>query len=420
MNILMLNHNVKWRGTFFRAFHFARSLVRRGHQVTIFTISPASRLRCVSQEVGGVAIVETPDLLVGQGRTGWDPYDTARRIWALARGPRFDIVHGFDCRPVVIAPALFLRRAFGIPFVSDWADWWGRGGIVQGRPRPVRYLFGPVETFFEEHFRPFADCVTVTSRALHDRAVALGIERSRVHYIPSGADTDTIRPLPKAETRIALGFPPDATIIEFVGFINYDFDLIIRSFPLVQRRFPDVVLLLVGQRYPVTRHILKDQNLRRNIREVGIVPFQELPKYLACADVLLLPFTDKICNIGRGPIKLGDYMAAGRPIVSQAVGDLRHIFRQEAPFGVLTQDTPESFAQGICSLLENPERAEHYGRNARSAAERVYSWDVSAQSLERLYEHLLQTGAPRPAIGRAEVSDPAGGTQLLHRTGAKQ
>lgn len=420
MNILMLNHNVKWRGTFFRAFHFARSLVRRGHQVTVFTISPTNRHRCVSQEVDGVAIVETPDLLVGQGRTGWDPYDTARRVCALARGPRYDIVHGFDCRPVVIAPALFLRHAFGIPFVSDWADWWGRGGIVQGRPWPVRYLFGPVETFFEEHFRPFADCVTVTSRALHDRAVALGIDRNRVHYVPSGADIETIRPLPKSETRIALGLPPDAKIIEFVGFINYDFDLIVRSFPLVQKRFPDVLLLLVGQRYPVTKHLLKDINLRGNVREVGIVPFQELAKYLACADVLLLPFTDKICNIGRGPIKLGDYMAAGRPIVSQPVGDLRHIFRQEAPFGVLTQDTPESFAEGICSLLENPERAEQYGRNARSAAERMYSWDVSAEGLERLYECLLQTVSPGPAIGRAEVSDPTYPTRMPRSTGTQQ
>jgi len=40
----MLNHNVAWRSTFFRAFFFARELVDRGHEVTLATISPTGRL----------------------------------------------------------------------------------------------------------------------------------------------------------------------------------------------------------------------------------------------------------------------------------------------------------------------------------------------------------------------------------------
>jgi len=93
-------------------------------------------------------------------------------------------------------------------------------------------------------------------------------------------------------------------VIEFIGFINYDFDVMIRSFPLVQQRYPEVLLLLVGQRYPLTDQIRKQYAIEKGILEVGIVPFQDIPMYLACADILLLPFTDKICNIGRGPINL--------------------------------------------------------------------------------------------------------------------
>ncbi len=391
MNILMLNHNIKWRGTFFRAFHFAKCLVQRGHTVTLLTISPTRRLRCSRETVEGVRVIETPDLLWGQARTGWDLYNTLWRITSLVKTGPYDVVHGFDCRPVVIFPALVLKKTRAVPFVSDWADWWGRGGIIESRQKLLNYLLGPVETFFEGHFRYEAHCVTVTSIALRDRAVALGIPRDRVLYIPSGSDVKTIQPLPKGEMRKALGLPIDAKIIEFVGFINYDFDLIVNSFPLITRRFPDVLLLLVGQKYPLTAQLFKQASLRHNVREVGIVPFQELPKYLACADVLLLPFTDKICNIGRGPIKLGDYMAAGRPIVSQPVGDLRHIFTSEMPFGILTDSNPSSFAEAVCSLLAHPERAACYGRNARMLAERFYSWDRSAGMLEDLYTQLRCT-----------------------------
>ncbi len=389
MRILMLNHNVKWRGTFFRAFHFAKSLVRRGHEVTLVTISQANRGRFHEEELQGVHILESPDLLTGMGRSGWDPYDTLRRLFYAVRRDGFDLVHGFDCRPAVIFPALAVKRIRNRPFLSDWADWWGRGGIVQERGRLLRWTMGPVETYLEEHFRSRADRITVTSRALQDRAVALGIERQRIHYIPSGADVETIRPLPKAEMRKQLGLPETGKIIGYVGFINYDVECMIRAFPLVQQRFPDVILLLVGQKYPITQQLCRENNITRGIHEVGIVPFEELPGYLACADVLLLPFTNKICNIGRGPIKLGDYMASGRPIVTQPVGDLRAVFTEDDPIGLLAGDSPEEFAQAICELLSEPERAEQYGRNARRLAEEKYSWQNLTGRLEACYKAVL-------------------------------
>lgn len=404
MRILMLNHNTKWRGTFFRAFHFARCLARRGHDVTVVTISESNRLRFRTENLQGVRVVESPDLLAGKGRTGWDPYDTIRRTLLALTGETFDIVHAFDCRPAVIVPALALKRFRGVKLVSDWADWWGRGGIIEERGRILRWTMGAVETFFEEFFRPFADGLTVTSRALQDRAAGLGIPRGRIRYIPSGADTETIRPMDKIHSRKLLGLPENGPIVEFIGFVNYDFDCMIRSFPFVQEAFPEATLLLVGQPSPLTPKISKACGITRGIRETGVVPFEKLSVYLACADVLLLPFTDKICNIGRGPIKLGDYMAAGRPIVTQPVGDLRFVFDENEPIGVLAGDTPEEFGRAVCELLANPVRAERLGRNARRLAEERYAWPTLAAELERYYEGLLGSadGSAEAAKGRHE------------------
>jgi len=400
----MLNHNTKWRGTFFRAFHFARCLARRGHDVTVVTISESNRLRFRTENLQGVRVVESPDLLAGKGRTGWDPYDTIRRTLLALTGETFDIVHAFDCRPAVIVPALALKRFRGVKLVSDWADWWGRGGIIEERGRILRWTMGAVETFFEEFFRPFADGLTVTSRALQDRAAGLGIPRGRIRYIPSGADTETIRPMDKIHSRKLLGLPENGPIVEFIGFVNYDFDCMIRSFPFVQEAFPEATLLLVGQPSPLTPKISKACGITRGIRETGVVPFEKLSVYLACADVLLLPFTDKICNIGRGPIKLGDYMAAGRPIVTQPVGDLRFVFDENEPIGVLAGDTPEEFGRAVCELLANPVRAERLGRNARRLAEERYAWPILAAELERYYEGLLGSadGSAEAAKGRHE------------------
>ena len=389
MRILMLNHNMKWRGTFFRAFHFARCLARRGHAVTLLTISPTNRVRFGRETLQGVEILESPDLLTGMGRSGWDPYDTIRRVRHLLGGRSVDLVHAFDCRPAVILPALALQRLRDKPLLSDWADWWGRGGIVAERGRLLRWTMGPVETFLEEHFRHYANGLTVTSRALHDRAVSLGIPRDRVRHVPSGSDVETIRPLPRGASRKALGLPETGKMIVYIGFINYDIDCMIQAFPFVQARFPDVRLLLVGQRHPITAQMCQACGITHGIDEIGIVPFERLAGYLACGDVLLLPFTDKICNIGRGPIKLGDYMAAGRPIVSQPVGDLRAVFEDDEPIGLLTESRPAAFAAAICELLADPERAETYGRNARKLAERKYAWERMTDRLEAYYQLFL-------------------------------
>jgi len=72
MRILYLTHNITWKGggAFFHAYHQARHLVRRGHQVTLLSIAPEARTSFHQFEAAGVRIVETPDLLRGQARTG--------------------------------------------------------------------------------------------------------------------------------------------------------------------------------------------------------------------------------------------------------------------------------------------------------------------------------------------------------------
>ncbi|MCB0201358.1 MAG: hypothetical protein KDI03_14925, partial [Anaerolineae bacterium] len=70
MRILYFTHNVTWKGggAFFRAYHQGRFLARRGHQVTMVSISPDEKTGFNTSESEGVTIIEAPDLLPGQAR----------------------------------------------------------------------------------------------------------------------------------------------------------------------------------------------------------------------------------------------------------------------------------------------------------------------------------------------------------------
>jgi glycosyltransferase involved in cell wall biosynthesis len=385
VNILMLNHNVIWRSTFFRAFYFARELVLRAHQVTIATISRDRIVRPRISEIEGVTVVETPDLGVSLARTGWDPWDSVFRA-AYFQKSRFDVVHGFDCRPVVLGPSLVMRFARGIPWVSDWADWWGRGGAISERESWIgRVAFEPFETFLEERFRWLANQVTVTSHALHERCLAMGIARDRIHHIPSGANVRTLQPRDRAECRATLQLPESAPIACFVGFVQYDLELAVRAFAHARRSVPAARLLLVGPPHRGARRLVSELGLGDAVLDAGAQPFSRIETYLGAADVLLMPMSDNLMNRGRGPIKFGDYMAAGRAILANPVGDLVGAFRAN-DLGVLAPDSPEGYGAALAELLRDRTRTDRLGKNARAAAEQQYAWSVYAPTLEAVYD----------------------------------
>lgn len=394
MKILLVNFTFKWRSTFFRAFHFGRCLVKMGHDVTLLTISVSSRFRANSFEAMGVKVIETPAFLWGFGRVGWDPRDIFWRLRYILRNNDFDLVHGFDCRPAVLFPSLLLKRLKGIPYISDWADWWGRGGIIEDRPnKVVRFLTGGIEVFFEEKFRRMASGLTVTSRALRERAMGLGLDPKWVFYIPSGCDIHSIVPMDKDAARDELGLDKNSKIIEFMGFVHYDLDLAIRSFAEIRKRSDNVKLLLVGPESPITGQLKRELGLDGGIIETGIQPYEKMSLYLGCADVLLLPYADKICNVGRGPIKLGDYLASGRPSVSNPVGDIKYIFADDE-IGLLADDNAADFAEKVMTILDDPETGEKMGRNARRVAEEKYSWEILSEQIEDYYNEVLEHRSP--------------------------
>ena len=146
--ILMLTSVAARKGAFWRALHFARHLVQRGYQVMLMSMSPQNRFQFQVYVDRGVTVVETPDLMWGPLRSGWDMWDCLRRILWL-RGRDWDLIHAFDTRPTALLPALYFQSQHQIPLVMDWGDWFGCGGSVEERTNPfVRTVLRPVETFF--------------------------------------------------------------------------------------------------------------------------------------------------------------------------------------------------------------------------------------------------------------------------------
>lgn len=381
MRILYLNHNLRGRGTWFRCYHFARHLVRRGHEVTIWTCSPGVSLRAAESTLDGVRVIETPRLRDdGKHDGGWGMADLLWRLRKSLRGG-YDLVHAFDHRPSVSLPGALLGLRTETRLAADWADWWGRGGILAGR-RPFAWM-ERAEAWWEERQKRSADAVTCISRVLMERAAGLGIPGDRLLWIPSGADTAVFRPLPQAECRRALGLPEEAVVVGFAGFQLWDLQLLVEAFGRTAQEIPRARLLLIG---PADSASIPE-TLRGRVHCTGPLAYDAMPGALNCADVLALPLRDNNANRGRFPGKLAEYLACGRPVVTQDVGDTGAVIR-ESGGGVITAGDAGAFAAGIAELLCSDARRAALGAAARDYAASRLEWGLLTETLLDFYERI--------------------------------
>lgn len=390
LNILMITSQRRFKANA-RGFSMSKNLIERGHRVTLMVISDQRRSGIVTTDWDGVPTVETPDLLWGRLRSGWDAWGMLNRMWYLGHSPQhYDIVHSLDTRPATIYPALQVARRHHAPLLTDWIDWWGRGGIIdEFRPRWYRLLFGGIETLYEESFRASVDGVTVISTALGQRALGLGVKPERLYQLPNGCWPDVFNVPDKAACRQKVGLEGHPQIIGFSSLdTHFDFNLVIEAMASVVRQYPQAKLLITGKPSHEVTEMARSYGLEQNLILTGFLPYEQLPWYLGCADLFVMPFPDRIFNVGRWPSKMNDYMTVGRPIVSNPIGDVKNVFEAHR-VGLLAQWNAEDFAQKITLLLEQPSMADELGRNAREAAVKVYNWKVIIAGLEEFYLKML-------------------------------
>ena len=389
LRILFIVHNqTRKGGAYYRGLNLGAPLARQGHDVTLMSIHPDARLITTERELDGVKLVETPDLLWGVGRTGWDPWNTFKRtMWIRERA--FDVIHTVDTRPAVSLPAMWGRKASGAVWVADWTDWWGRGGATSEREGwLVKALIGPLEQWFEEKPRPRADGTVVISRALGRRAEGLGIAGKEILYLPPGADPSAIRDTAIVDARVKCGIETPGMLIGYLGNIyQRDADLLFETLQLLKSK--ETRLLMVGDPGCQVPAAVKER-----VTITGRLPFEKMVDHLSACDVLALPLSDTIANRGRWPSKVNEYVAVGRPTVACDVGDVAALLRDN-DIGLLVRPDSREFAARLDELLADPLRAKAMGDRAREIARTTYSQDAVAEKLETFYRNTMAASAAR-------------------------
>jgi glycosyltransferase involved in cell wall biosynthesis len=129
-------------------------------------------------------------------------------------------------------------------------------------------------------------------------------------------------------------------------------------------------------------------NLSHRLIFTDYLPSDTIPDVLASADIAVACFSDEEFVRCKSPLKVAEYMAAGKAIVASRVGEVP--WMTEGAAILAEPGSAADLAKGIGRLLENPELREELGRAARARAETILNWNQSARNLEEAYQIALQ------------------------------
>ena len=388
MNILYVLSGAEV-GTFYRAFFWAKFLSKRGHKVTLICAHPQPSYKILKVKyLDGIKIINLFRTYQRWDFVGF--FVRAIIIFFLCLFSKANIVHSFVAWQPPSMMAIFAARVLQRlrlkkwVVLADWDDWWGEGGISDEHSNFLRSSI----TFLEKKIPKFANGVTVVSRGLMERAIDVGINKDMIYIVPNGSDVERIKVMDNLSARTHLGFTGNKYILAYIGnsHLRQFFSMMFSALEKAIERNIDVILLIAGD-IPAEYKENINETIKGRIFFLGRRPQEDIPFILGASDILLLPMVDNAEEKSRWPVRFGDYLASGRPIVSNAVGEIKAIMEAHKCGVVSDYNGPEDFSRQILTLLSNETIRHEIGRHARNIAETQYSWTTIVEMIEKLYEN---------------------------------
>jgi len=317
--------------------------------------------------------------------TRLDPMLT-RRLRGFLRDHRVDVIHAHHYEGLLVA--LAGSRGTGLPVVYDAHTMLSTElpGYRLAVPRPLLRAMG---RFLDRHLPIRADHIVAVTHSMKEKLEALGVDPGRVTVVSQGIEGESFLELSNGAGYMDRRRGRPATVVFAGNLAAYQgIDLLLEAIAIARRNRADLRLRILSSS---SFEPYEAQSTALGIREAVViepVELSELPAALGDADIAVNPRTD--CD--GIPIKLLNYMAAARPIVSC---EGSYPIQSEEPTALLVRDgDANAFANAIISLLDDPPAAEALGRAGRRYVEAHHDWARLAERTEDIYRHVMADRRP--------------------------
>ncbi len=178
------------------------------------------------------------------------------------------------------------------------------------------------------------------------------------------------------------GVPERAVVVSYTGALipNKGIAFLLEAIPLVVARYPETHFVIAGSPIDQIADYLGKDMFQKHVTVISPLPYFELPGVLALSDIGVDP---KEATTRQASGKMLQYMGAGLPIVCFDTENNRRYLDGSGSYA--SEVSPEALSEAIGILIADEPARQKQGRINRERAA-VFSWERSAEELEKIYE----------------------------------
>jgi len=229
----------------------------------------------------------------------------------------------------------------------------------------------------------FANSVIVTDVLVHKQLLeSYGIRRDKVTLVLNVVDESVFKLEPAATNEKDDHF----TLTIVSGTLKrYGIQTMIKAFPALLKEVPDLKLNIVGdgEYLPNLKRMVDDLKIEDHVNFTGYIPYEDVPPYIARADVCIAPMLDDVGT----PNKVLEYFAMGKATVSSKIPGLVALIDRECLLYFQPGNETE-LAERILELYHNPEKRASLGALAQEFYSQ-YRWSIMKEEYLGVYRKLM-------------------------------
>jgi len=368
-------------------YELSKELVKRGHQVTVFTTDVLDEKRRVKKEfdkIEGIKVYYFPTI---SNWASWHlkGFISPKMYFALDKKVRdFDIIHlhEFYTFQGVITPRLCQK--YKVPYVFS-----GHGSVLP-LPERGRQWIKKFYTLLwgKKIIKDAASLIALTQTEKKQYLNFEGVSQ-KIQVIPNGIDLDAFQKLPpKGKFRKRYNLPRDEKIILFLGRIYKlkGLERLIYSFAELRKHLHTVCLVIAGPSVnnyqKELEKIVRKLELQKKVIFTGFLDGQEKLSAFIDADVLVLPSLDDVFGV-----VILEAMACQLPVVATEGVGLSKIIDKVA--GLKVKNNVKDLRRGLLRILQDQKLKDRFSKGGGKLVKK-FNQKIIVDQIEQVYQELVK------------------------------
>ncbi len=378
MRILMLTWEyppIKHGGIATHVNDLSRFLSDRGHEVHVICPGNGGEKFEDGVYVHRLELPFAPDIIT------WSSAITRRiteEALKIKKEHGIDVVHGHDW--MMVMPSASIKHSLRVPFVfTIHSTENGRTGVRDRFSRMINDLewLGTYEA---------DSIITVGKDFMNEIKHLFHPPEEKMHYIPNGIDEERFNMKPTVSRDMFAGDWED--LVFFVGRMTWQkgVEYLLWAIPEILRRYPDAKFVLSGKGPGLEyyKSLAWHLGIWEKVYFTGFVPDDTLVSLYKVADVSAIPSIYEPFGI----VALEASISKTPPVGSYVGGLKETIIHQKTGLHTYPAN-PQSIADQMVSLLEDPRKRKIMGRKAREYVLEDFNWRRISAWTEEVYHKAL-------------------------------